>query len=246
MPEAAGDLCLNVYLCKQSAAGVTCGTGRRWAMAWVRAAAEMFLGSEKSDDEGEILRRMISRYALAVHTSSHPFSVMDRLQIDRLRDTLDSLVSIRSNMETILRDLSVTQSEMQQKLSQAKRKDATGTDQRLVHILKQQTDQMSQSVDQLQHHNEQLTTAVKSELGQLLQKSSHQKDRIVDFASEPPVGQAADRLLAAAQLLGHDNDDDADAALDAEELNDDKDDGVLNDAHDLTGEQNTQNSSGNE
>lgn len=162
---------------------------------------------------------------------------MDRAQIDRLRDTLDSLIQIRSNMEHCLTDLSATQAEMQQKLIQAKRNDVPGAEQRLLHILKQQTSQMSQSLDQVQNDNQHLTTAVKTELCALLQKSSKQMDRISEFASGPGAGmQPADQLLAVALL---DQEDDNEEALDADELRDETN---VSDAHDLTGEQVSQSS----
>lgn len=167
---------------------------------------------------------------------------MDRAQIDRLRDTLDSLVQIRSSMEHCLTDLSATQAEMQDKLSQAKRNDVPGAEQRLLHILKQQTSQMSQSLDQVQHDNQNLTTAVKTELYVLLQKSSKQMDRISSgFASGPNAEtQPVDKLLAVALLhQADDNDMDDGVALDADEVQDESN---VSDAHDLTGEQVSQNS----
>ena len=163
---------------------------------------------------------------------------MDRVQIDRLSSTLDNLISIRSNMETILRDLTATQAEMQQKLIQTKQNDVPGAADRLLHILKQQTSQMSQSVDQMQIDNEHLTTAVKSELSELLQKSSKQKDRISECTSGPGAGPA-DQLLAVA-LLDHPDDEER---LDVDELRDElRDESSVSDAHDLTSEPNTQNS----
>jgi predicted ribosome quality control (RQC) complex YloA/Tae2 family protein len=164
---------------------------------------------------------------------------MDHVQIERLRETLDNLTNIRNNMQRILKDLTATEEEMRHKLSE--RNDSDTSQKRLVDILTVQTSQMSLSVDQMKQDNEQLTTAVSEELCQLLQKSSKQMDRISEFRSAASGNAAADQLLAVALLSHSDRPEDGHGeAHDADEIRDEDDE--HSDAHDLTSEQNSQNS----
>lgn len=126
---------------------------------------------------------------------------MDDNQIDRLRDTLKNLIEIRSNMEQILKDLSATHNEMQEKVIRVKRSDVDSAQQKLLNILKQQTSRMSQSLDQMEEDNQQLAGVVQLELGSLLVDSSKHMDHVNHVQNDLSAGTSApdQRLVVSLQ-----------------------------------------------
>jgi hypothetical protein len=104
-----------------------------------------------------------------------------------LKTAVKELSRVRECLQIFVKELKVEKQEVQDKLNVLKGSDTDPGDQEIgrsqvVNVIRQQTNQLSSSLDDLRRSNSDIAASVEKELSDLLVRNSNQKQRIIDFS----------------------------------------------------------------